>query len=280
MTHTTKITTIFLHMKSIWLQTMTVSKILKKQVHVWCDEKAIIENMNGVVQHALEFTAEELAAIDAFELSYKEPIDKEFFGSGDLFTTDPEYEAKKRRIFRGNEVLCGVLDKVIRHGQQSIASIQLMEDTTHAWVSVRIPDVELARGEYDIPRWHTDGPFYKSDHPQAKCVVALKGPGTRFCIADEETRQALNDTCFAEPGYDWDMCRRKQTHELLLQACREKKATMLQAPTLTATCFLTGDLQTATIHSEPVIDASRIFVSVVPGSHAEISQKMKGIRSL
>lgn len=126
------------------------------------------------------------------------------------------------------------------------------------WITVRASKPTTA---HDTPRWHCDGFYFPPEAGrQLKLVVSLKGSGTLFNPATPEKRErylALSEIPHTDPD-------------------RESKiagglgmAGVEQAETGDVHMFLVGP-RCGAIHSEPPIHEQRIFMSLVPGSPAQI----------
>lgn len=124
-----------------------------------------------------------------------------------------------------------------------------------AWIAVR---AFTPTPEYNIPRWHTDGYYYKPYEHQYKFVVTLKGQSTLFYKLPSEMRT--------------------QFFRLQDSNNRESLAHMLNVP---SRCFQPKLGQVAVyivgadnsaVHSEPPISEARLFLSILPGSRAQIEE--------
>ena len=158
------------------------------------------------------------------------------------------------------------LSELGNNSQESIEAIQqVIERATQgmidefsgqaAWVSVRS---SLPTHEYDIPRWHPDGGYFDSENKVYKKVMTIKGPSTRFGrIKDKEKFNAL-----LRENPD-DLQTRRKLDEMIeeMESCKSGESTV----------YLVGD-EDAAVHSEPVTNEPRLFVSVLVGSKAQIEQ--------
>ncbi len=124
-----------------------------------------------------------------------------------------------------------------------------------AWVALR---AFVATDEYDQSRWHRDG-YYFSPFSGApfKFVVALKGASTQFYRLPAEIRER-----FAE----FEKKQERAKLAKLLDPSRVDTAMPGQG-----TAFVVG-AEFAAVHSEPKIVGQRLFLSIVPGSWAEIEE--------
>ena len=134
-----------------------------------------------------------------------------------------------------------------------------------AWMTLR---ASLPNNSFDTPRWHMDGYFF---HPysgdQRKVAITLIGPGTLFNHLARESRQAFRE------------CARHHQHAPLALEGREALVRIVnagggfeRAGAMQGTIFAVGSAERAAIHSEPMIDSERLFLSLVPGSREQISE--------
>ena len=137
------------------------------------------------------------------------------------------------------------------------------------WVSVRIA---LPNDEFDVPRWHPDGNYFKSADKVYKLVMTVKGPSTLFAekIDPEKFEKLMGSSQLEE---DDDQIKKiRQKVDLCVNKIdipQEEKAVI----------YLVGH-KDAVVHSEPDIKEPRIFVSVLPGSKQQISEwnnRLKGL---
>ncbi len=129
----------------------------------------------------------------------------------------------------------------------------------------------IPSSDYDIPRWHTDGLYFRApfDYLAYKFVITLKGPSTLFHPADPVLRKIVQEHC-----YD---------REYLSKICTSPE---IFSPNTGEGAFLIGSnwKHNVAIHSEPPIHEERLFFSAIPCNQeqlVELTQKMVTIyRSL
>lgn len=125
---------------------------------------------------------------------------------------------------------------------------------TSAWITVR---ASIATDYWDIPRWHTDGYYYPPyEGEQHKVVITLKGPGSLFYPLPNELREKFYALQF-DP----------ENRETLANMLDRSKS--ISAPAQSGTLYMVGT-KYAAVHSEPPIHEERLFMSIVPGSAADI----------
>lgn len=132
-------------------------------------------------------------------------------------------------------------------------------ETETAWITIR---ASQPTDYFDVPRWHKDGYFYPPyTGDQHKAVFVLKGPQTLMNDLHSSMRASFNELSgsFAEDS----------------KANREKIAALIdnsltrQAVEGQGSIFVVGS-DRAAIHSEPPIYEERLFLSVAPGTTAQI----------
>ncbi|MBM3231663.1 hypothetical protein FJZ28_05090 [Candidatus Peregrinibacteria bacterium] len=127
-----------------------------------------------------------------------------------------------------------------------------------AWVCIR--SMEAAEGR--PPRWHSDGKFFaraKSNEPQMKLAFCLCGESTHFAKLDAEGRTRFNEI------------QRNSGTQDQLNASVPTSSIVTPVTTLQGGLFAVGS-DMAAIHSEPPMTVPRIFVSIVPGTLAEVKE--------
>ncbi|MEK7136473.1 MAG: hypothetical protein AAB821_02685 [Patescibacteria group bacterium] len=98
-----------------------------------------------------------------------------------------------------------------------------------------------------------------------KLVVAIKGPQTRFGRTTDKERfvQLSIDENKEKHGSEEDIRIRKELDLIVEEIHAPEKDTA-------AVYLVSGD--EAVVHSEPPINESRLFISMIPGSKEEISE--------
>lgn len=166
-------------------------------------------------------------------------------------------------------------------------------DMDSAWILIRVTE---PYNEYDIPRWHCDGNFYQPSAKskpyagQYKIILALRGPGTLFMKENKDALNKLNDIYdmmrleTQEKTKDINKKDIDKLHQIsfkIQDSFRTKIADEMkdfpreQANNNEAVIFMSGDMDRCLIHSEPPIDANRIFISIVPGNNRDITDMAK-----
>ena len=131
-----------------------------------------------------------------------------------------------------------------------------------AWFTLR---AFLPTHAFDIPRWHTDGRFYtETETDQKKIATTLKGPSTLLNDLPDGLRSAFHEKL--RSSYD-DTPEERHAINTLIDPKNTQRAGHGQA-----TIFIVGSEDRAAVHSEPAISTERIFLSILPGSHAQIKE--------
>ena len=65
-----------------------------------------------------------------------------------------------------------ILEKAI---MKILDNVLLAFEKEYYWIDIR---VSLPNNDFDIPRWHKDGQFFRLNKKSPKFATILKGPGT------------------------------------------------------------------------------------------------------
>ena len=168
----------------------------------------------------------------------------------------------------------GIKDTIARFVAKVAESTIKGFNQESAWIAVRF---SLPNNEYEVPRWHRDGAYFKPfDGETYKLVMTLKGAQTRFAgtINEERFNQldletAKNNSLVRENEEKFkkeDIRLRKELDLVVkeIEPCKEGQAAV----------FL-GQRNHGKIHSEPHILEPRIFMSVIPASREQIDELRK-----
>lgn len=142
-----------------------------------------------------------------------------------------------------------------------------------AWITIR---ATMPTDEFDLPRWHIDGYYYKVEEYRKKnkgipkLVTTLKGPCTLLKETDKETREKFQNLRMElmkkqtanGPNVQFSKEFREELHKFLKDY-----------PTITcskdqAVVFVSN----LAIHSEPPMHETRLFMSVLPGDKDDIKE--------
>lgn len=132
-----------------------------------------------------------------------------------------------------------------------------------AWVTVRS---FIPMSEYDLPRWHTDGYYYepRTGNPY-KFALTLKGAPTLFYRLPANERVAFS--ALQRKGTAENEYNRQALADLLGFS---PEAISIARPTQGVVFIVGSDI--AAVHSEPPIHEERLFLSILPGSKAQIKE--------
>lgn len=131
---------------------------------------------------------------------------------------------------------------------------------------------------YTIPRWHCDGPFYKTTNSyQLKLAGALIGPGTLFkkTISTDvdnfmaEYRKLYSGFKLDDYDREADIVNRKILDD------HYKHIPTIQLKNSDISIFTVGRIPKVAIHSEPNINTKRLFFSIVAGTADNIQELAK-----
>jgi hypothetical protein len=161
-----------------------------------------------------------------------------------------------------------------------IKKVLLGYKMNYFWLAIRISP---PNNHFDIPRWHKDGTFFTGDNDNGcfKFITTLKGPGTLLIKSTKKINkiygQILEDK-FTE------MRKYKTIQEKIkiddnfrpIFAKKFVKEKYIQAKNNDGILFYTGfPHDNAALHSEPKMDTSRIFISILPSSYENIKRFTK-----
>lgn len=173
-----------------------------------------------------------------------------------------------------NKILVNIMEKIIYNITKKVLKGYNME---HFWMDIR---VTMPNNNYDIPRWHKDGNFFphnKEETSTSKFVTVLKGPGTllikgtkRFNkiynkIREQITNEKRQHFTSMEEQFKIDdkyrpIIAKKFSTEPIVQVKNDE-----------GLIFFTGSSSVSgALHSEPKIDAPRMFISILPSTEDNI----------
>lgn len=234
----------------------------------------------------IKYTEKEKQTIDNFK------IDNEIF-----FTYYGKFNEntliKGDYYKKGTKSIINILNFISNIGNNTDKNIQIIKDIIYKlldkvtksynkdyiWLEIRI---FLPNKDFNISRWHTDG-----FENQSKFVTLLKGPSTLF-IADKdikakETFFEITDKMFKEEtkyikknGMKIDEILKIDDKYRKILAKKLKDVKIDQPNNNQGAIFLTdisiNDNKLIGIHSEPVNDKPRFFISVMCGTKEEINK--------
>ncbi len=215
------------------------------------------ENLNvsyesvGARLITLHFTPEAKEAMDHFEIIQ----DVDFSWEGAIDVAFQNELAKQLKTAGNNED--SVIDTVTSAITENVSCYVEEKQSNEALVYVRatVPN-EL----FNVPRWHSDGSFFKPGQVEKKLVFSPKGPATLIGKVNDvedfnKDERILNN-----------LLDEKELSDPEVIALREQMATYV-SPLVSAEFgqgveFSVGGDE-ATVHSEPLQSQVRLFVSVV-----------------
>jgi hypothetical protein len=160
-------------------------------------------------------------------------------------------------------------------------------DMDHFWISIR---AFTPTNSFDMPRWHYDGTYFTNIKQQAKFAMVLKGPGTLFIKKTKKVSESYNKIQEQSRKYFLDTMKKKgiesSDFKALSEISRESnekyrpifakelsKYKIKQIKSNQGVVFWGGqDPNYCALHSEPKIDQSRLFISILPGTKAMIKE--------
>ena len=146
-------------------------------------------------------------------------------------------------------------------------------DAESAWVMLRS---FLPNDEYKLPRWHKDGRYFASKERVYKLIFSIKGAPTRLGKATDaekfEQLEKESSENFVTNRISSDNPKKFEDEGIRIR--KELELVVKEIEPLEvghAAMYLIGD-KDAVIHSEPLIDEPRIFMSVIVGSQDQINE--------
>jgi len=140
--------------------------------------------------------------------------------------------------------------------------------------------VSLPNSDFKIPRWHIDGPFFGQELKLSpKFVTTLTGPDTMLYKNSKKLKKQYNQMLKKQydklghisPFSKDDIENRKEINKLFND---KNKLTVLKK--YQAGVFLVGSNRYGNaFHSEPHINADRVYIAVLPGKKEEIQSYKK-----
>jgi hypothetical protein len=187
----------------------------------------------------------------------------------------------------GDNENINILNKIIHKLTDKITDSY---NTKYCWMTIR---VSLPDHKYDIPRWHKDGKFFKSDGVLSKFVTVLKGPGTLFIKESKKVNDIYDknneekDKSYIKNKVTTSLDDKIETKYRKILAKKFKKIKQYQLESNQGLIFVNGyennnigfdknnNKLIGLMHSEPKNDTPRIFISILPGSQTEIMDLQK-----
>lgn len=156
---------------------------------------------------------------------------------------------------------------------KTVREQHLADEHNAYWLTIRIQD-EPTR-EYDIPRWHQDGGYWDMgpDEMPYKVGTTFTGPSTLFIEPAKQHLLTYNASYErqAETNHDPEQLQ----IEKLWLAEQFKNVPVVQAKPGELARWTVGGGDAAVLHSEPPMHGQRVFISVLPGTEAQIRQLCK-----
>jgi len=240
--------------------------------------KKYLKNINKYKIFKINYSKNELDAINNYDI-YKNDHYR-FFGKNTEFNPE-QFLSDYSNLPKESQIISDFLKKLT-------LEVTNAYNLDYVWIDIRF---RLPTNEYDIPRWHQDGMFFKKDnYTHTKFLLVLKGEGTllvdlkkdkqkefneiyeKFINDKKNVFEKYNDT--KNPNFQQELknimnTERPVFHELL------KNENIIQLKNNESLIFIAGDENLATIHSEPAIKSKRIFFSIVPGTKEDIKDLQK-----
>jgi len=174
---------------------------------------------------------------------------------GEIFEYLISLGCDQDRAFKAAEIMYNIVHDILN-----------LLDQPEAWVAIRS---FTSNHSYDEARWHIDESLHTTDCGYSyKVIVALKGASTLLCNPSATVRAEFFKT----------RSTASQSRNNAAQSVRTRLANLLSnsivlsAKKGQAAVFIMGSEKFGAIHSEPIINEPRIFMSIVPGNHDQITE--------
>lgn len=255
-------------MKKIFLSLVTLLSFIFNEVPAESTKSKVEETMTekiSILGHGnsftyvdLDLTDQELYLIDKVKFDNLDSVNgqKEYNRFGDLHLLKEELPSFLRNIGNDDEEVIQAVTEIIDRATQQVTKAA---NKNSAWVAVR---AFTPTHEYDIPRWHIDGPFYGLNGPYPypgtvfKFAAVLKGRPTLLYKLPNDMRAMFcsnqNDRIFLSKLLDLNKAESPKKGEGVF--------------------FIVGNDDIGAVHSEPKMDESRLFFSILIGDESEINE--------
>ena len=226
----------------------------------------------------LKYKRDEIKCIDSFVISKTKSYS--YMGcKKDMITM---YSFLSELGDNSTECIEGI-EKIVMKLLNNILSVYKKK---YYWLSIR---ATLPNNLYDVPRWHKDGRFFiKSNKASSKFVTVLKGPGTLFIKNTKNVSKIHNDIT-NKKHYETRQIKDYSIQEQIkiddkyrpIYVKKLKKAKIIQIKNNEGAIFYTGTVNRidnkvfitdGALHSEPQMDAPRLFISILPSSKKNIEE--------
>jgi len=221
----------------------------------------------------INYTEQEQESIDNFKIEKRcsyihNGSISSLIGINDLntFLSDIGHNTKKD-IDNLEQIILNLIEKVLKG--------YVMENFL-LLIRVRVPD-----SEFDITRWHRDGPYFDNTMITSKFATVLKGPGTLFIKSSTLNSEKFNEIQEREheeerinAHFTYEEQEERNDRYRSLYAALPKNSDMVQSGKNQGVIFFanSGGVIGA-IHSEPKIDENRIFISIVPATKENVEKR-------
>jgi hypothetical protein len=227
----------------------------------------------------IKFTDSESNAINNLSITNFDNFD--YYGNLDLM----DFKNFFQKIGENNLKNTKIIEKIIKKITNKVLGSFEMD---HFWISIR---ASVPNKSFDIPRWHYDGFYFSNIDTQPKFAFVLKGPGTLFIKSSRKVIESYNkiqDKSRKEyreilEKEKIDLADHKAQVEVQIKnnlkyrpkfAKELSKYKVRQVKNNQGVIFWGGkDIKYNALHSEPKIDAPRLFISILPGTKAMIEER-------
>lgn len=129
---------------------------------------------------------------------------------------------------------------------------------------------------FDIPRWHCDGYYFLNKDKsqlQTKFVTTLKGQNTLVLETTPEEKEYYYTLQNHKDTFITDIATLEMENRKHI--AKNIKGKQIDINNNQGIIFVAGDKNKCLIHSEPIHDRERIFISILPGSKKDIDDMLE-----
>jgi len=232
-----------------------------KTVSLDADKNVVIASLNDqrMISIDLLLSPEEKKVLQSLKISVEGVLGNFlYWGSVDNEDLPSNLKLYIGTVGENNDITADVISKLIVRIANHVTKYF---DTKFAWIETK---TFLANDTFVIPRWHIDDKFFKP-HTAYKLVWAIKGSQTRFGVTEVPTEFSKLTALEIQAGHGTD--ENVRARKELDQMVNKVKTQGNEAAVLYRSAG-----ENPVVHSEPHMGENRLFLGIVPGTKAEISE--------
>lgn len=222
--------------------------------------KKYLDNIDkGYKIFNIQYTVEELNLIKKFNIKN--------YGDYNSYNTINNLVDFIKNIGNNSQNDINIMYNIIKSLLESILEIY---STDSYWIKLSIISKNT---NFDIPRWHCDGFYFRNRTKlQTKFITTLKGPTTLILDTTKEEKDNYLKLREETKEPDINIDSRKYIDSKI-------KGIKINLTNNSGVIFVAGDKDKCLIHSEPIHNEDRIFISILPGSKEDILEYSERIEN-